>query len=192
MPNFNLDDYEPVEDRLARFWADHPGGRVHTVLLPAQASNEFIVYACVYRKLEDGQPFATGLAHEVIGQGMVNRTAALENCETSAIGRALANGGYATKGKRPSREEMAKAAKPEAKAKPEQEVRPEDVEGRVKATVVAAVQNAYRPWTPKMVKDACARHYPAALAALEIGSPTVADADRIAAVVLDLIAAETK
>jgi hypothetical protein len=38
----------------------------------------------------------------------------LENCETSAIGRALANAGYAPKGKRPSREEMSKvvAAKP--------------------------------------------------------------------------------
>jgi hypothetical protein len=38
----------------------------------------------------------------------------LENCETSAIGRALANAGYASKGKRPSREEMSKvvASKP--------------------------------------------------------------------------------
>jgi hypothetical protein len=36
----------------------------------------------------------------------------LENCETSAIGRALANAGFAAKGKRPSREEMAKVEKP--------------------------------------------------------------------------------
>jgi len=35
----------------------------------------------------------------------------LENCETSAIGRALANAGYAAKGKRPSREEMGKVAR---------------------------------------------------------------------------------
>jgi hypothetical protein len=41
---------------------------------------------------------------------MVNKTSALENGETSAIGRALANAGYAPKGKRPSREEMSKAA----------------------------------------------------------------------------------
>jgi hypothetical protein len=40
----------------------------------------------------------------------VNATSALENCETSAIGRALANLGYAPKGKRPSREEMLKAS----------------------------------------------------------------------------------
>jgi hypothetical protein len=35
----------------------------------------------------------------------------LENCETSAIGRALANAGYAPKGKRPSREEMTKVVR---------------------------------------------------------------------------------
>jgi hypothetical protein len=41
----------------------------------------------------------------------------LENCETSAIGRALANAGYAAKGKRPSREEMTKVVTPRV-AKP--------------------------------------------------------------------------
>jgi hypothetical protein len=40
----------------------------------------------------------------------VNSTSALENAETSAIGRALANAGYAAKGKRASREEMTKVA----------------------------------------------------------------------------------
>jgi hypothetical protein len=35
----------------------------------------------------------------------------LENCETSAIGRALANAGYASKGKRPSKEEMVKVTR---------------------------------------------------------------------------------
>jgi hypothetical protein len=49
---------------------------------------------------------ATGLASESISDRGVNSTSALENCETSAIGRALANAGYAAKGKRASREEM--------------------------------------------------------------------------------------
>lgn len=38
----------------------------------------------------DGRTVATGTASEVIGQGNVNRASALENAETSAIGRALA------------------------------------------------------------------------------------------------------
>lgn len=52
---------------------------------------------------------ATGWAREVDGEGLVNATSALENCETSAIGRALANAGYSTSKQRASREEMAKA-----------------------------------------------------------------------------------
>jgi len=55
-------------------------------------------------------PDATGLAQEREGSSTVNKTSALENCETSAIGRALANLGYAAKGKRPSREEMSKSS----------------------------------------------------------------------------------
>lgn len=104
---FNLDDYEPVEARLEKFWRDWPDGRVYT-LLEHHGAGEFIVYAACYRRADDPHPAATGLAHEVVGQGMVNKTAALENCETSAIGRALANMGYATKGARASREEMEK------------------------------------------------------------------------------------
>jgi hypothetical protein len=53
---------------------------------------------------------ATGYAEEVRGAGNVNRTSHVENCETSAVGRALANAGMAGSdvSKRPSREEMAK------------------------------------------------------------------------------------
>jgi len=53
---------------------------------------------------------ATGFAFEVDGQGMANKTSALENCETSAIGRALANAGFSGN-KRTSREEMEKVAR---------------------------------------------------------------------------------
>jgi NADH/NAD ratio-sensing transcriptional regulator Rex len=52
---------------------------------------------------------STGLAYEKNGEGYVNKTSHLENCETSAIGRALANFNYAGS-KRPSREEMQKAS----------------------------------------------------------------------------------
>jgi hypothetical protein len=107
---FNLEDYETVEERLIKFWKEHPDGQIHTKLLDS-TSGRFIVEASIYRTEADVRPWTTGLAEETIQGRGVNATSALENCETSAIGRALANAGYATKGKRASREEMGKVIK---------------------------------------------------------------------------------
>jgi hypothetical protein len=104
---FDLSNYETVEDRLARFWTDHPDGRIHTDLV-AQDGDQVIFRAAIYFYTDDTHPRATGYAEELRGSSPVNKTSHLENCETSAIGRALAGCGYATKGKRPSREEMSK------------------------------------------------------------------------------------
>ena len=106
---FNLDDYETVEERLVKFWKEHPDGQIHTKLV-SSSSAQYIVEASIYRTEADPRPWTTGLAEETVQGRGVNATSALENCETSAIGRALANAGYATKGKRASREEMSKVA----------------------------------------------------------------------------------
>lgn len=107
---FNLDDYETVEVRLEKFIKDFPDFRVETELVSFQ-NDRYIVKAWLYRTFADSTPFSSGLAEETISSRGVNATSALENCETSAIGRALANAGYASKGKRPSREEMVKATR---------------------------------------------------------------------------------
>lgn len=109
MAFFNLEDYETVEERLIKYWKENPNGRIFTKVLEFSASR-FIVEAAIYRSMEDIHPWSTGLAEETVQGRGVNATSALENCETSAIGRALANAGYATKGKRASREEMGKVA----------------------------------------------------------------------------------
>jgi hypothetical protein len=118
---FNLDDYEPVEKRLGykkdakSFWEDNPDGRILTQLLDFSGAR-YIVQAFIFKSKDDEHPWATGLAEETIQGRGVNATSALENAETSAIGRALATAGYATKGKRPSREEMTKVATMQATA----------------------------------------------------------------------------
>ena len=106
---FNLDDYETVEERLLKFWKDHPEGRIETKLI-VNTPTQYIVWSAIYRDSADLQPWATGLAEETVQGRGVNATSALENCETSSLGRSLANAGYATKGKRASREEMSKVA----------------------------------------------------------------------------------
>lgn len=104
---FNLADYETVESRLEKWNGEYPDGRIETELIEA-SNTRFIVMAKLFKTEADAKPCSTGLAFEVISEKGVNSTSALENCETSAIGRALANAGFAAKGKRASREEMAK------------------------------------------------------------------------------------
>ena len=110
---FNLQDYETVESRLEKWWKDYPDGRVATKLEQA-SDTRYIVSAELFKTEADAKACATGLASESISDRGVNSTSALENCETSAIGRALANAGYAAKGKRASREEMNKVVQLQA------------------------------------------------------------------------------
>jgi hypothetical protein len=105
---FNLADYETVEVRLEKFIKDYPDFRIATELEVVER-DRYIVKAYLFKTASDSLSWATGYAEEKITDRGVNSTSALENCETSAIGRALANAGYAAKGKRPSREEMSKA-----------------------------------------------------------------------------------
>lgn len=107
MAKFDLDSYDTVETRLARFWEKYPQGRVLTTLL-FHDERRFIVKAEIFFDRDDQAPVAIGHAEEIVGASPVNRTSALENGETSAIGRALANCNFASLGKRPSREEMEK------------------------------------------------------------------------------------
>ena len=104
---FNLDDYEPVAVRHSRWLEQHPNGRTITHMVSVPGADICVIRAELW--LED-VCIATGYAEEVRGAGNVNRTSHVENCETSAVGRALANAGMAGTdvNKRPSREEMMK------------------------------------------------------------------------------------
>ena len=113
---FNLDDYEPVEARLEKWHGVYPDGRIETEILE-HTDTRFIVVCKLFKTEADSKPCASGVASETITDRGVNATSALENCETSAIGRALANAGFAAKNKRPSRSEMEKVNRAEFKPK---------------------------------------------------------------------------
>ena len=113
MPKFNLDNYETVEDRLKKYWEDNPQGRISTDVVHITDDGSCVtIKAEIFVWHEDVGLYcvATGIAQETKGQGgFANADAWMENCETSAIGRALANWKYQGSTKpRPSREEMSK------------------------------------------------------------------------------------
>jgi hypothetical protein len=111
--------------RLEKFIKDYPSFRIATELEVVEATR-YIVKAYLFKDASDGVAWATGYAEETVSSRGVNQTSALENCETSAIGRALANAGYAPKGKRPSREEMTKVVATKVVKPPVQDVKPDD------------------------------------------------------------------
>src|SRR5262245_3619178 len=89
-PTTNLDEYAPVAERIALFYQRFPLGRITTRIVE-QSDDVIVVRASVYRSNTERRPSATGWAAERPGDGDVNTVACLENTETSAIGRALAN-----------------------------------------------------------------------------------------------------
>ena len=121
MANFNLADYDLVENRVKQFHSLYEDGRIVTENMSTKEDRErghWVFKARIYLTQEDqrlGLPKATGYAHEIDGGPGANRFSAAENCETSAIGRCLANFGMSGN-LRPSRSEMAKVQRMEAEA----------------------------------------------------------------------------
>lgn len=118
MRKIDLDKYTTVDDRISLFYADYPNGGIKTKI--THMTDDYVVFkASLFRDYESDSEWTTGFAQEFRDKELktnkygdsyesVNYTSHLENCETSAIGRALANAGYTGKGGRPSREEMEK------------------------------------------------------------------------------------
>lgn len=106
--NLNGGEYALVADRIELFYESFPDGRIITELV-SRANGEITFKASVYRAAADAVPAATGWASERENDGDVNTVACLENTETSAIGRALANLGFTAAKRRPSVEEMESA-----------------------------------------------------------------------------------
>ena len=108
--SFDPASYAPVAERVSLFYEAFPRGRIITEMI-SRTERDVVFRALVYRDVGDAEASATGWAAEREGDGDVNTVACLENTETSAIGRALANLGFTASRERPSAEEMAKVSR---------------------------------------------------------------------------------
>ena len=105
---FDLSSYEPVSDRITKWWSKYPNGRLHTEIVLINET-EVVVKALAFTDKDDARPTAVDFAQETRNSSHINKNNFLENASTSAIGRVLNTVGISSKGgKRPSREEMIK------------------------------------------------------------------------------------
>lgn len=114
---FNLSDYQTVQERVEIFRELYPDGRIINELITLDDKN-VVVKCSIYLDPLSVFPVAVDYAQETIGSSNINKTSFLENCTTSATGRAISllAGSMSPKGKRPSRTEMEKVKRAEAPA----------------------------------------------------------------------------
>jgi len=107
---FNLADYQTVQERIEIFWRLYPDGRIlNDIVLTNE--NEVIIKCNVWKDSRNSQlPDVTDFAQEPITKTGINATSAIENCATSATGRALSllGGELSPSKKRASTAEMSK------------------------------------------------------------------------------------
>lgn len=81
-------EYIPVNERIKEFWRIYPNGRINTNIISIE-NGTVVIKANVYADRTDDRPTATGTAYEQEASSFINKTSYIENCETSAVGRAL-------------------------------------------------------------------------------------------------------
>lgn len=78
--------YAEVNQRIKAFRMLHPDGCIHTDIVSLE-NGVCVIKATILD--EAGKELGTGLAYETEGSTFINKTSYIENCETSAVGRAL-------------------------------------------------------------------------------------------------------
>jgi hypothetical protein len=116
MPQFNLNEYQTVQERIDLFWKKYPTGRFKLDIV-SMTDNQVVIQASVWTHKNDEYPITVDFAEERIGTSPVNKVSHVENCATSALGRAISalGGEFSPKGKRPSRQEMEKVVRATSK-----------------------------------------------------------------------------
>ena len=133
-------EYVLVSDRIIYFNEKYPEGCIKTKLITDPGADTVFVKAAVYPDSGKQLRYFTGYSQAKWGEGYINKTSALENAETSAVGRALAFMGIGVIDSVASLDEMNKTTH-------NQPVTPQKAE-----TEVVQSPRSEIPATPKQIK----------------------------------------
>jgi len=107
--NIKGKDYVPVAERVRFFNENYTNGSITTEIVSEVDSQNIVVKAIVRPDVEETERIFTGHSQATVGEGYINKTAALENAETSAVGRALGMMGIGITDSVASADEVSKA-----------------------------------------------------------------------------------
>ena len=152
-------DYVEVNERLKAFWQLCPEGRIDTYLI-SDENGVCVIKALVYENKNDENPRASGMAYEKEGSTFINKTSYIENCETSAVGRALGNAGIGIDTSVASFEEVANAIQQQDAEKVISKVQEQALRDKIKNSTIAddeiitiLQENGYKKLSEIKMKD---------------------------------------
>lgn len=148
-------EYAEVNQRIKAFRMLYPTGSITTEML----NNENGI--CVFKAFvldEQGNVLATGTAYEKENSTFINKTSYIENCETSAIGRALGIAGFGIDTSVASAEEVQNAIANQVTVKTKEEALKYEItfgkhEGKTLGQLFEAGDKGYIDWLFNNAKD---------------------------------------
>lgn len=145
-----LKDYVEVNQRVIEFWSKYPNGRIQTEII-SWDNGVIVIKASGYRDIIDQVPFSVGHAYEKEGAGMINSTSALENGETSAVGRMLGLGGFSAKRSIASKEEVENAIHQQEEMKKQERSPKVDPAIKAKYNILNGSPDGFDEFMQKMI-----------------------------------------
>jgi len=121
--NIKGKEYAEVQERITAFRKLYPDGFITTDVISNDGGMIIMRASCGFYNEDDGSMriLGTGTAYEKEGSSQINRTSYVENCETSAVGRALGMAGFGIVASLASADEVSNAIY-------QQETQPEPVQ----------------------------------------------------------------
>lgn len=150
--------YAEVNQRIKAFRMCYPEGLIQTELVSLE-NGVAIFRAYVYAEA-DGKLLATGTAYEKENSSFINKTSYIENCETSAIGRALGIAGFGIDASVASAEEVQNAINnqgdhPKPPKKPDPKSEPKaapKTERKISDSQISIISKIYEGRIPEMLE----------------------------------------